>query len=228
MTRYLLAGLLALGLITPAAHAQTAPLLTGYQRPLPVVPLDSVTHQITYRGVLPAAGLPQAEVYGRAQEWLARQFEQYDQVVRFADTGRGVLIGQAMVQAVGPAQKNLEARRFNLLFRFRLRAQPDGLHYELTDISYPNYPVTTAASDAGGGLTADGLVQWQRADEFSRISTTAAQNRRQPVEFALRDYDQYTTKGEPKPRMVQQCQGIQEAMTTLVAALGRELSQPLP
>jgi Domain of unknown function (DUF4468) with TBP-like fold len=228
MSRYLLAGLLALGLTTSAAHAQTAPLLTGYQRPLPVVPIDSVTHQITYRGTLPAAGLPQAEVYGRAQEWLARQFEQYDQVVRFADAGRGVLIGQAVVQAVGPAQKNLEARRFNLLFRFRLRAQPGHLYYELTDISYPHYPVTSAASDAGGGLAADGLAQWQRADEFSRISTTAAQNRRRPVEPALRDYDEYTSKGEPKPRMVQQCQGIQEAMTMLVAALGRELSQPLP
>lgn len=228
MTRYLLAGLFAVGLTTSAAHAQTVPLPTGYQRPLPVVPLDSVTRQITYRGVLPAAGLPQTEVYGRAQEWLARQFEQYDQVVRFADPGRGVLIGQAIVQAVGPAQKNLEARRFDLLFRFRLRAQPDGLHYELTDISYPSYPVTTAASDAGGGLAADGLAQWQRADDFSRISTTAAQNRRRPVEPVLRDYDEYTTKGEPKPRMLQQCQGIQEAMTTLVAALGRELSQPLP
>lgn len=228
MTRYLLAGLLVLGLAAPAAHAQTAPLLIVYYRPLPVVPIDSATHQITYRGVLPAAGLPQAEVYGRAQEWLAQQFEHYDQVVRFADAGRGVLIGQAIVQAVGPAQKNLEARRFNLLFRFRLRAQAGGLHYELTDISYPNYPVTTAASDAGGGLAADGLAQWQRADEFSRISTTAAQNRRRPVEPELRDYDQYTAKGEPKPRMVQQCQGIQEALTALMASLGRELSQPLP
>lgn len=228
MTRYLLAGLLALGLTTPAAYAQTTPLPTGYQRPLPVVPLDSATRQITYRGVLPAAGLPPAEVYGRAQEWLARQFEQYDQVVRFADADRGILIGQAIVQALGPAQKNLEARRFNLLFRFRLRARPDGLHYELTDISYPYYPITGAASDAGGGLAADGLAQWQRADAFSRISSTAAQNWRQPVEPALRDYDQYTSKGEPKPRMLQQCWGIQEAMTALVTSLGQALAQPLP
>jgi hypothetical protein len=228
MTRYLLAGLLALGLTTSAAHAQTAPVLTGYQRPLPVVPIDSATHQILYRGTLPAAGLPQAEVYGRAQEWLARQFEQYDQVVRFADAGRGVLIGQAMVQAVGPAQKNLEARRFNLLFRFRLRAQPGGLYYELTDLSYPSYPTTSTGREVGGGATANALVEWQRADEFSRIGTTAAQNLRLPVEPELRDYDEYTSKGEPKPRMLQQCWGIQEAMTTLVAALGRELSQPLP
>ncbi|MET4107374.1 DUF4468 domain-containing protein [Hymenobacter sp. UYP22] len=228
MTRYLLVGLLALGLSTPVAYAQTTPLPTSYQRPLPVVAIDSITHLITYRGLLPAAGLPQTEVYGRAQEWLARQFEQYDQVVRFADAGRGVLIGQAIVQALGPAQKNLEARRFNLLFRFQLRARAGGLQYELTDLSYPNYPVTSAASDASGGLAADGLAQWQRADDFARISTTAAQNRRQPVEPALRDYDQYTNKGEPKPRMLQQCQGIQDAMTVLVASLGQALAQPLP
>ena len=228
MTRYLLAGLLVLGLTAPAAHAQTAPLLTGYQRPLPVVPLDSATHQIAYRGTISAAGLPQAEVYGRAQEWLARQFEQYDQVVRFADAGRGVLIGQAIVQAVGPAQKNLEARRFNLLFCFRLRAQPGGLFYELTDISYPNYPITSTSGDVGGGTTANALVEWQRADEFSRISTTTAQNRRRPVEPLLRDYDEYTSKGEPKPRMLQQCQGIQVAMTALVASLEQELRQPMP
>ncbi|MCA8832355.1 DUF4468 domain-containing protein [Hymenobacter pini] len=220
--------LAALLLAAPlAGTAQTAPPTT-YYRPLPVVPVDSVTRQIVYRGVLPAAGLPQAEVYGRAQEWLARQFEDYSAVVQLADAGRGVLIGQAIVQAVGPAQKNQDARRFNLVFRFRLRAQPGALSYELTDISYPNYPDTNYSRTDIPGHAADGLAQWQRADDFSRISTTEAQNRRVPVEPDLRDYDHYTSEGKPKPRLLQVCLGIQSSMTGLVASLSQELRQPLP
>ncbi|WP_426490008.1 DUF4468 domain-containing protein [Hymenobacter sp. 102] len=220
--------LAALLLAAPlAGTAQTAPPTT-YYRPLPVVPVDSVTRQIVYRGVLHAAGLPQAEVYGRAQEWLARQFEDYSAVVQLADAGRGVLIGQAIVQAVGPAQKNQDARRFNLVFRFRLRAQPGALSYELTDISYPYYATISAGNSTSVGYTASMLTEWQRADDFSRISSPNAQNRRTPVEIELRDYDQYTNDGKPKPRMLQVCLGIQDVMTGLVASLNQELRQPLP
>lgn len=226
--RYALLILVLLATAPLASTAQTTVPPTTLYRALPVVPIDSVTHQIVYRGTLPVAGLPQAEVYGRAQEWLARQFEDYSAVVQLADAGRGVLIGQAMLQAVGPAQKNQDTRRFNLIFRFRLRAQPGALHYELTDISYPYYATTNAAISATGGQIVDGLAQWQRADGFSRISTTEAQNRRIPVEPNLRDYDQYTSEGKPKPRMLQVCLGIQSSMTGLVASLGQELRQPLP
>jgi Domain of unknown function (DUF4468) with TBP-like fold len=221
----LVAALLAASL---TSRAQAPLPTTTLYRILPVVPIDSATHQIVYRGVLPVAGLPQREVYGRAQEWLARQFEDYSAVVQLADADRGVLIGQAMLQAVGPAQKNQEVRRFNLVFRFRLRAQDGALSYELTDISYPQYPEATANGDSGGGTTTNALVGWQRADDFSRISTVEAQNRRIPVEPRLRNDDEYTAKGEPKPRMLQVCQGIQRSMTGLVASLEQELRQPLP
>ncbi|RSK31106.1 DUF4468 domain-containing protein [Hymenobacter metallilatus] len=226
MLRILLATVLLT--LPTVASAQTAPLLTGYRRPLPIVPIDSVTHQISYQGNLVVPGVPQAELYGRAQEWLATQFENYAEVVQLADPGRGVLIGQAIVRAVAPAQKNQDSRSFKLLFRFRLRAQPGALHYELTDISYPTYPETDASNSAESGRAVNGLALWQRADDFSQIGTTDAQNRRAPVEIELRDYDQYTDQGQPKPRMVQQCQGIQNAMTTLLASLGQRLKQPLP
>ncbi|RSK49532.1 DUF4468 domain-containing protein [Hymenobacter rigui] len=225
--RYALLAAALLAAAPLAGRAQTIPP-SSYHRALPVVPIDSVTHQIVYRGVLPAAGLPQAEVYGRAQEWVARQFEDYSAVVQLADAGRGVLIGQAMLQAVAPAQKNQDARRIELVFRFRLRAQPGALHYELTDISYPLYSGTSYSNTDIPGHAADGLAQWQRADDYSRISTTAAQTRRAPVEPRLRDYDEYTSEGKPKPRMLQVCLGIQDAMTGLVASLNQELRQPLP
>ncbi|UPL49271.1 DUF4468 domain-containing protein [Hymenobacter sublimis] len=214
MKHYLL--LVALSIISHVAQAQRV-------RPLPVVPVDSASQRICYRGTLAAPALPATELYGRTQEWLARQFEDYDAVVKFSDPGRGILMGQAIVRAHGPAQKNQFAREFNLLFRFCFRVQAGTLRYELTDISYPRYTTTSAAVDAGNGLAADGLVGWLRQDEFSRISTSEAQTYRQPVEPELRDYDQYTEKGAPRPRMLQQCHGIQEAMTTLLASLSQEL-----
>ncbi|GGG44969.1 DUF4468 domain-containing protein [Hymenobacter glacieicola] len=195
-------------------------------RPLPIVPVDSASQRICYRGTLAAPTLPATELFGRTQEWLARQFEDYGAVVKFSDPGRGLLVGQAIVRAHAPAQKNQYAREFNLLFRFYFRVQAGTLRYELTDISYPRYTTTYAAADAGNGLAADGLVGWLRQDEFARISTGEAQTYRQPVEPELRDYDQYTEKGAPRPRMLQQCQGIQEAMTTLLASLSQELVSP--
>lgn len=191
--------------------------LAQYVRKLPVVPIDSTTQLISYRGTLAAPALPVAELYGRTQEWLARQFEDYSSVVQFADATRGVLTGRALVQAHGPAQKNLYAREFNVLFRFSFRVQNGALRYELTDISYPQDPTIVSVENLAG---------WLRQNELSRLGTTAAQTYRQPVEPILRHYDQYTEKGAPKPRMLQQCQGIEEAMTTLLASLGQQLISP--
>ncbi|UYZ62017.1 DUF4468 domain-containing protein [Hymenobacter weizhouensis] len=228
MLRYVLPILL---LTAAPAVAQTVEP-TGAQRPavrrLPGLPLDSATYQISFRGSLPVPGVPRAELYGRAQEWVARHFEQYGAVVQLASPERGVLLGRALTQAYGPAQKNLDARSFTLLFLFSFRAQDGALRYELTDISYPRYAATSVVGDASSARLADGLVEWLRQDAFSAIGTTAAQTHRIPVEPALRSYDQYNDRGEPRPRMVQQCQGIQEAMTTLLASLQQSLSHPRP
>ncbi|MGI4874684.1 MAG: DUF4468 domain-containing protein [Janthinobacterium lividum] len=60
------------------------------------LPLDPQTHLITYEGVVPVAGVNQADLYARARAWVAKeyppadvQFEQQD-----AATGQLVLKGQ--------------------------------------------------------------------------------------------------------------------------------------
>ncbi|GAB3239720.1 hypothetical protein GCM10027346_33210 [Hymenobacter seoulensis] len=195
-------------------------------RPLPIVPVDSSTQRISYRGKVAAPDLLAAELYGRAQEWVALQFEQYESVIQLADAGRGVLIGKAMTTASAPALRNQDAKQFNLLFRFSLRIQAGVLHYEFTDISYPDYPATSAIGNSSNAMTADALVEWLRRDEYSHISTVHSQRYRQPVEPQLRDNTQYTDKGEPRPRMLQQCLGIEQAMTALTNSLQQYMVKP--
>jgi len=192
-------------------------------RPLPIVPIDSSTQRISYRGKVTVPDLPATELYGRAQEWIVLQFERYESVVQLADAGRGVLIGKAMTSAFAPAQRNQDAKQVNLLFRFSLRIQAGVLRYEFTDISYPDYPVTGAVGNSSTAMTADALVEWLRRDEYSRISTMHSQRYRQPVEAQLRDHTQYTDKGEPRPRMLQQCLGIEQAMVALTNSLQQYL-----
>lgn len=60
MKHLLLAALLTVGVVAPA----------WAQQPLPV---DSTTHKITYSAVVQVPGASQAELYGRALRWLAKQ-----------------------------------------------------------------------------------------------------------------------------------------------------------
>lgn len=218
--------LLLITLLLGLAAGSSASAQRPYARMLPGLPLDSVSNQISFRGVVAVPGVGRAEVYGRAQEWIARHFEQYLAVVQLAAPERGVLIGRAVTQAQAPAVKGADARRFDLLFLFCLRAEEGRIRYEFTDFSFPRYAVTSVVGDASSGQLADALVGWLRRNDFSAIGTAASQTHRTPAETELRDYDLYTSQGAPKPRLVQQCQGIQEAASSLLASLTQALTRP--
>ena len=77
----LLCALLACGL---QAAAQVSPL-----------PVDSITHKVTYQGVVQVPGASQAELYSRAREWFATTFGSAKAVLEMDDREAGKLIGNA-------------------------------------------------------------------------------------------------------------------------------------
>ena len=67
----------------------------GQVSPLPV---DSLTHKVTYQGVVQVPGASQAELYSRAREWFAATFGSSKTVLEMDDRVSGKLIGRAYAQ----------------------------------------------------------------------------------------------------------------------------------
>lgn len=63
----------------------------GQVSPLPV---DSLTHKVTYQGVVQVPGATQAELYSRAREWFAVTFGSAKAVLEMDDRTAGKLIGR--------------------------------------------------------------------------------------------------------------------------------------
>jgi hypothetical protein len=195
------------------AHAQTAA-----RKGIMGLPLDSVTHRISYRGTLSAPGVPAAELYGRTQEWVARQFEDSRQVLHLSDPTRGIMIGRAVTMAHGPLTESAQPRDFLMMFLFSLRFTDGRCTYEFTDLSYPRNAVTSANSSSAGGEVATALAQWANETMNSRISTSEAQTGRIPVEADLASDTNYDSKGRPRVRILRDAQGIDTAMRALLAS----------
>jgi hypothetical protein len=187
------------------------------------LPLDSVTHRISYRGTLSAPGVPAAELFGRTQEWVARQFEDSREVLHLTDPTRGILIGRAILMAHGPLTENLQPRDFPVSFLFCLRFTDGGCTYEVTDLSYPRNSVTTATSSSSGGQVADALAEWANQNMTSRISTAEAQTTRTPVELDLAADTNYNSKGLPRLRILRDARGIDTAVRALLTSLSQTL-----
>ncbi|WP_167855639.1 DUF4468 domain-containing protein [Hymenobacter fodinae] len=187
------------------------------------LPLDSVTHRISYRGTLSVPSVPAAELYGRTQEWIARQFEDSREVIHFSDPARGVLIGRAITLAHGPLTEGLQARDFLVNFLFCLRFIDGSCTYEFTDLSYPRNLITSATSSSSGGQVADALAEWANQHMTSRISTAEAQSTRTPVELDLAADANYTAKGLPRLRILRDARGIDTAMRGLVTSFSQTL-----
>jgi hypothetical protein len=57
------------------------------------LPIDSVTHKVTYQGVVEVPGVSKAELYSRAREWFANTFGSAKAVLEMDDKEAGKLIG---------------------------------------------------------------------------------------------------------------------------------------
>ncbi|MBB4603279.1 hypothetical protein HNQ93_003043 [Hymenobacter luteus] len=189
------------------------------QPPLPHLPLDSATHKIAYRGVMVAAGVPAAELYGRTREWAVRQFEDALQVVQLDDPARGVLMGRGVTLAHGVGSTPGADRDFALSFLFRLRVSEGRCTYEITDLSYylgPDYARnnTYAVTDI-----LSYMQQWQR----TAIATVPVQNRRAPLDEELTGTKAQNSKGNNRQKLIRDAQGVDNAIKALLFGLSKEL-----
>jgi hypothetical protein len=61
--------------------------------PIPVIPVDSATQNVTYQGVVQVPGASSDELYSRSREWFATYFNSGKSVLDMDDRAVGKLIG---------------------------------------------------------------------------------------------------------------------------------------
>jgi NADH dehydrogenase/NADH:ubiquinone oxidoreductase subunit G len=85
---------LALLLAAPLAHAQK-----GKDNTAPTLPIDPETHKVDYTGVVEVAGVTQAQLYTRAYEWVAKNYNSALDVLQMQDKDAGTLIVKGNTKA---------------------------------------------------------------------------------------------------------------------------------
>jgi hypothetical protein len=91
--------LLAFALLgtAPAAYAQKEKEYDG--EVAPVLPIDPDTHLVAYTGVVEVPGATQAQLYSRAYEWVAKNFNSAQNVIQMQDKESGKIIAKGVVKA---------------------------------------------------------------------------------------------------------------------------------
>jgi hypothetical protein len=131
--KYLLVTLALLGSLTPA-QAQTTPsvklpkLRAGWVNPLP---MDSATGKVSFRAVVQAPGVSQAELYARAKKWFASATKL---PLLTADAASGKLVGKTselMMQNVLGANVQVPMWR-----TITIQVKPGRFRYQITDFAF--------------------------------------------------------------------------------------------
>lgn len=126
--------LLALVLLAGAVH----PAAAQQKIVVPLLPTDSLSQRIPFRGVVPVPGVTAAELYSRAREWVALTFEDAHQVIQLDDAARGVLIGRAYTNTWVDRVLHPNDDPELLSFAFRLDFRDGRYRYEVFELGRPS------------------------------------------------------------------------------------------
>ena len=128
--------LLALALLAGAAR----PAVAQYKLIVPLLPTDSLSQRIPFRGVVAVPGVSAAELQARAREWVALTFEDVHQVIKFDDAARGVLIGRGYTETWVDRALHPNDISQLLSFAFRLDFREGRYRYEVFELGRPGSP----------------------------------------------------------------------------------------
>src|SRR5580658_2201183 len=120
--KFLFVSLLCLGFCL-FASAQDQPLH---------LPVDSMTHLVTYGGVIKTARTGQ-ELFNRTMEWLDTAFRYSSSEIRVADPQSGKIVSRQTVQVF---VSGAPLAPLNLIYTLTAFIQDNGYQYTLTNIYY--------------------------------------------------------------------------------------------
>lgn len=140
--------LLALALLSaaPAAYAQKEKAKEYDGEIAPVLPIDPDTHLVAYTGVVEVPGATQAQLYSRAYEWVAKNFNSAQSVIQMQDKESGKIIAKGVIKAF---IKKYDSGYNSFTLSLYLK---DGKYkYDITNFSNEHKTTVVGKSDRYGG-----------------------------------------------------------------------------
>jgi hypothetical protein len=122
----------ALLLSTTATAQKNAPL------PPPVVlPVDSITHLITYEAVTQVPGATAEILYKRALDWFNSYYKNPAEVIRENDAAKGKIVGKSRFRIYNPPDKEGTKTDVGLVqYTITVGAKEGRFKYELTEFNW--------------------------------------------------------------------------------------------
>ena len=101
------------------------------------VPIDSITHLITYEEVVQAQNLSADAIYNRALSWFRKYFKNPNEVIRKNDMVTHVIVGKPRFKIYNPADKEGTRTDAGLVqFTITVSVKEGRLKYELTEFNW--------------------------------------------------------------------------------------------
>lgn len=100
----------------------------------PVLPIDSTTKLITYRGVITQQGTT-AELFQRAMDWIKVYFKNTAEVIKTSDVNTGVIEGTSKIKIHTPAKDGTVSLAGIVNYNFTIEAKEGRYRYTFTRFS---------------------------------------------------------------------------------------------
>lgn len=116
---------------------QVASAQKNVSEPAPELPIDSITHLITYEGVLDVKGVPAKELYQRMQEWFRSYYKNPTEVIRENDSIKFRMTGKPRFRIQNLPDKNGTKTDAGMVQYTILVAAKDGrFRYEISEFNW--------------------------------------------------------------------------------------------
>ncbi|MFM2134992.1 MAG: hypothetical protein RL021_392 [Bacteroidota bacterium] len=103
----------------------------------PDMPVDEVTHLITYEGVNSVAGTSSSELYKRMQDWFKTYYKNPSEVIRENDSVKFTMTGKPRFRIQNLPDKNgIRTDAGNIQYTIMVAAKDGRFRYELTEFNW--------------------------------------------------------------------------------------------
>lgn len=110
---------------------------------LPVsLPVDSITHLVTYESVVQVQGTSRDVLYKKALEWFNTFYKNPTEVIRENDVEKGKIVGKPRFKIYNPADKNgIKGDAGAVQYTITVAVKEGKFKYELTEFNWkqPSY-----------------------------------------------------------------------------------------
>jgi hypothetical protein len=123
--------ILCLAYVSVQANAQQSTPLTPVS-----VPVDSITHKITYESVIEVKGVSADELHKRIVSWFNEYYKNPTEVIRENDSINHKVVGKPRFRLSNPPSKDVKKDGGVTQYTITVGAKDGRFRYEITDVNW--------------------------------------------------------------------------------------------